>query len=100
MGFMKLKAKIKWSKEDVLVKPVFFCWYVGLQYYTLTGYGSNSLFCNTKSHYIFPIETKIILLFVRFAYWCRMWLWMQVRHWQPNRIRKAFRKHHPTDELY
>ena len=35
---MKLKAKYKWNGEEVMVKPVYFSWHVGLQYKTLTGY--------------------------------------------------------------
>ncbi len=48
---MKLKAKYKWNREKVQVKPVFFSWHVGLQYKTLTGYSASSIFCNKAKEY-------------------------------------------------
>ena len=89
---MKLKAKYKWNGEEVLVKPVFFSWWVGLQYKTLTGYSAASIFCNSAKEYDFPLQTKFVLFFVKIWYWMKMWLWMQVRYWQPNRIKRMFRK--------
>ena len=89
---MKLKAKIKWSREDVLVKPVFFSWNVGLQYKTIVGHGADSMFCNKESEYVFPLQTKIVLFFVKIWYWMRFWLWMQIRYWQPRRIKRLLKK--------
>lgn len=95
---MKLKAKYKWNNEEVQVKPVFFSWHVGLQYKTLTGYSAASIFCNKESEYVFPLQTKIVLFFVKIWYWMRFWLWMQIRYWQPNRIKRLLKKR-SDDEL-
>lgn len=89
---MKLKAKVKWCNEWVVVKPIWFCWRVGMQYKVLTGYKSASIFTDSYDEFYFPIQSKIVLLFVRLAYWCRMWLWMQIRYWQPRKIKMYFKK--------
>ncbi len=92
---MKLKAKMKWSGEQVLIKPVFFAWHVGMQFKTLTGYGANSFFCNGAKDFVFPLETKLILFFLKIGHWGRMWLWMQIRYWVPNKVKRAFIKKRP-----
>lgn len=94
---MKLKAK--YNGEKVMVKPVYFSWNVGLQYKTLTGYSAGSIFCNKGSEYVFPLQTKIVLFFVKIWYWIRYWLWMQIRYWQPNRIKRVLSKKEIGDEL-
>ena len=99
MKNMKLKAKYKWNGEVVKVKPVYFSWHVGLQYKTLTGYSAASIFCNKESEYVFPLQTKIVLFFVKIWYWMRYWLWMQIRYWQPNRIKRVLSKKETGDEL-
>ena len=96
---MKLKAKYKWNGEEVMVKPVYFSWNVGLQYKTLTGYSASSIFCNKESEYIFPLQTKIVLFFVKIWYWMRYWLWMQIRYWQPYRIKRIISKKETVDDL-
>ncbi len=94
---MKLKATYKWNGEAVLIKPVFFCWHVGLQYKTLTGFSASSIFCNKEAAYIFPMQTKMILFFVKIGYWVRFWLWMQIRYWQPNRLKQLFKNKNADD---
>ena len=96
---MKLKAKYKWNGEVVKVKPVFFLWHVGIEHKTLTGYSAASIFCNKESEYVFPLQTKIILFFVKIWYWMRYWLWMQIRYWQPNRIKRVLSKKEIGDDL-
>jgi len=65
---MKLKAKFKWNNESVLIKPVFFSWYVGLQYKVLTGPQSASIFCSAEKEFYFPLQTKIAIFFVKIWY--------------------------------
>lgn len=96
---MKLKAKLKWNGKDVLVEPILFDWHVGIQFKTITGPGAGSIFCNTKNEYIFPLQTKVILFFVKIWYWLRYWLWMQIRYWQPNRIKRIISKKETVDGL-
>ena len=96
---MKLKAKYKRNGEEVMVKPVYFSWHVGLQYKTLTGYSAASIFCNKESEYVFPLQTKFVLFFVKIWYWMRFWLWMQIRYWQPYRIKRVLSKKETGDEL-
>ena len=96
---MKLKAKYKLNGEDVKVKPVYFSWQVGLQYKTLTGYYAASIFCNKESEYVFPLQTKSVLFFVKIWYLMRYWLWMQIRYWQPYRIKRLLSKKETGDEL-
>lgn len=89
---MALKAKLKWSNEDVLIRPVFFSWHVGLQYKCTTGYRKNSIFCDTRKEFIFPIETEIAMLFVKLWYWIKEYAYMQIRYWIPHRIKRAISK--------
>lgn len=96
---MKLKATIKWSKEKILVEPVLFPWRTGMHFKILTGYASNSLFCNIASDFIFPPSTKFILLFIRVWYFIRMYLWMQIRYWQPYKIKRMFKRKSTNDDL-
>ena len=94
---MKLKAKLKWSGEQVFIKPVFFSWNVGLQYKCLTGWKSSSIFCDGRSEFIFPLQTEILMLFVKLWYWLRYYVYMQIRYWIPNRIKRAFKKQSADD---
>ena len=89
---MKLKAKIKWSGEEVLIKPVFFTWYVGLQYKVVTGWKVGSPFCDKRDYFIFPLQTEIIMLFVKLWYWLRYYAYMQIRYWIPNKMKRALKK--------
>jgi hypothetical protein len=58
-----------------------------------------SIFCNKESEYVFPLQTKIVLFFVKIWYWMRYWLWMQIRYWQPNRIKRVLSKKETGDDL-
>ena len=96
---MALKAKLKWSNEDVLIRPVFFSWHVGLQYKCTTGYRKNSIFCDTRKEFIFPNETEIAMLFVKLWYWIKEYAYMQIRYWIPHRIKRAISKKETTGDL-
>lgn len=96
---MKLKAKYKFNGEIVLVKPIFFSYFVGIQYKTLTGWSASSLFCNKESKFVFPIQTKIIIFFLKLFFWLRYYLWMQIIYWQPNRLKRLILKNKTIDEL-
>lgn len=76
---MKLKAKLKSNNDQVLIKPVFFSWNVGLQYKCLTGYQSASIFCNSRKDFYFPLQTEIVMLFVRAWYWCYEYAYWHTR---------------------
>jgi hypothetical protein len=89
---MKLKAKLKWNKERVYVKPVFFSWHVGLQYKCVTGYKAGSIFCDNRDKFIFPLQTELIMMPIKIWYWLRYYLYMYLRHWLPNRIKRRFQK--------
>ena len=67
---MKLKAKYKWNGEEVMVKPVYFSWHVGLQYKTLTGYSAASIFCNKESEYVFPLKPNSFYSLSKYGIGC------------------------------
>jgi hypothetical protein len=96
---MKLKAKYKWNGEDVLVKPIFFSWLVGIQYKTLTGRSASSIFCNREKEFLFPIQSKYVIFFLKIYFWIRYYFWMQIRYWLPNRIKRLISKKETTDGL-
>ena len=94
---MKLKAKLKWSGEQVFIKPVFFSWHVGLQYKCLNGWKACSIFCDGRNEFIFPLQTEILMLFVKVWYWLRYYVYMQLRYWIPNKIKWALKKQNADD---
>ena len=89
---MKLKAKLKWSGEDVLILPVFFSWHVGLQYKCVTGYRQYSIFCDRRSDFIFPIQTEVAMFFVKIWYWIKKYAYMQIRYWIPYKIKRFIKR--------
>lgn len=89
---MKLKAKIKWSGEQVLIKPVFFSWNVGIQYKCITGWKACSIFCDGRDYFIFPIQTKAVMVFVNVWYWMRYYAYIKIRYRIPYLIKKALLK--------
>jgi hypothetical protein len=54
---------------------------------------------NKESEYVFPLQTKFVLFFVKIWYWMRYWLWMQIRYWQPYRIKRIISKKETVDNL-
>ena len=88
---MKLKAKYKWNGEEVIIKPVFFDWCVGLEYKVVRGHGDCSIFCNSEKDFIFPMQTKFILLFVKVWYLIKKGIWDEIRYRLPYRISRMFK---------
>lgn len=87
---MKLKATRKWNNEPVLIKPVFYDWHVGIEYKSLTGYKHCSIFTEKANAFIFPIETKIIVFFIKIGYWFRFYLWKRIRYTLIWKIKRRF----------
>lgn len=84
---MKLTAKIRHSGKKVVVKPILFGYYVGVQYKELTGPGSGSIFCSKKQEFIFPWYGEILIFFIHIYHWLTKYAYMYLRYWLPNRIK-------------
>jgi len=89
---MEMTAIIKWNNEKVFIKPILFAWHVGINFKTLTGYHSASIFCDRRDYFYFPISTKIKMIPIYVWYWLRFWLYMELRYWIPNRLKKFYNK--------
>lgn len=76
---LRLKAKVKRSGEDVIVKPVFFEYYMGIEFKPLTGWMADSVFCRAKQDFIFPIQSEIILFFVKIWFWISRYAYVKMR---------------------
>lgn len=96
---LKLKAWLKFRNEPVVIKPVLFSWNVGIQYKCLTGWRKGSIFCDKRDEFIFPIQTEIIMVFVKAWYWIRYYAYMQIRYWIPFRIKWYFKKPRTGEDL-
>lgn len=88
---MILNARTKWGGDCCKIRPVFFAWHVGLEYKTVEGPLSGSIFCNKRDNYIFPVQTELIMLYVKLYYWFKMYAYKQVRYWIPAKIKRALK---------
>lgn len=89
---MLITAYRKFGKEKVKIKPVFFCWYVGLQFKIKTGPMAASIFCTKEDGFIFPWYSKIVLSLVKAWYFIEKYLWFMIKRRIPSKIRQYLRK--------
>lgn len=94
---LRLKAILKWNKETVYIEPILFSWHVGIQYKVLTGNSSGSLFCRKRSDFIFPLQTKIAMLFVKACYYVYEGVYWQGRRKIIYRIKRYKLRHNDGD---
>lgn len=94
---LRLKAILKWNRETVFIEPILFSWHVGIQYKVLTGNSSGSLFCRKRSDFIFPLQTKIAMLFVKSYYSIYEGGYWQGRRKIKTRIKRYKLRHNKGD---
>ena len=94
---LRLKAILKWNKTTVFVEPILFSWHVGIHYKVLTGNESGSLFCKRRSAFIFPLQTKIVMFFVKVFYWIYEGGYWQGKRKIKTRIKRYKLRHNKGD---
>lgn len=85
---MLLKAKERWCKTTVKIKPIFFEYWVGMQFKIMEGRGSGSYFCNSQKDFIFNRRGKIILALIKCWYWLYKYAWKHIKIYWPHRFKK------------
>lgn len=87
------------SGDYCKIRPVFFAWHVGLQFKTVVGRLDGSLFCNKMENYIFPIKTKLIMIYVNAIYWIKEYAYKQIRYKIPHKIKLKFQNKDRVGDL-
>ena len=81
-----------WGKRCV-IHPVFFPMESGLQFTTIAGYGSGSIFCGKEDKFIFKGWQWWKLQPVKLLYWIIEIAWRRLRYQWPWKARQLFKKH-------
>ena len=85
------KVTNTWGKTCV-IQPVFFPMESGLQFATIAGYGSGSIFCGKEDKFIFKGWQWVKLQPVKLLYWIIEIAWRRLRNQWPWMIKQYFRK--------
>lgn len=70
---MTLRAFLKNDGSPCEIRPVFHDWRVGMEFKTIKGKYSGSIFTNRRENYYFPPLTRALMIPIKFYYWLSMY---------------------------
>ena len=88
---IRIKAKHKLLKLDVVLKPIFFDFYKGFEVYVTDGPMSGSMFCCKISDFEYNWYGKFQICMLWIVYWFRNVFWRHLRYYYPYRIKMFFK---------
>ena len=88
---IRIKAKDKLMKWDVVLNPVFFMYHNAFEVKVVEGPLSSSIFCCKISDFEYNWYAKLQIWFIWKIYWCRNVFWRYVRYHFPAKVRRFFK---------
>ena len=88
---IRIKAKHKLMKWEVVLNPVFFMYKNAFEVKVIEGNLSGSIFCCKLSEFEYNRYAKCQIWFIWKIYWCRNVFWRYVRHQFPYKVRMFFK---------
>ena len=88
---IRIKAKDKLMKWDVVLNPVFFMYHNAFEVKVVEGPLSSSIFCCKISDFEYNWYAKLQIWFIWKIYWCRNVFWRYVRYQFPAKVRRYFK---------
>ena len=89
---IRIKAKHKLMKWDVVLNPVFFMYKNAFEVKVIEGSLSSSVFCCKLSEFEYNWYAKCQIWFIWKIYWCRNVFWRYVRYQFPYKVRMYFKQ--------
>jgi len=88
---IRIKAKDKVMKWDVVLKPIFFDFSDGLEVKVIEGPLCDSIFCCKISDFEYDWYGKIQIWILWKFFWIRNVFWRHIRYYYPYRIKMFFK---------
>lgn len=89
---IRIKAKDKVMKFDVVLNPIFFSFYKGFEVKVIEGPLSGSIFCCKISDFEYNLYGKFQIWILWKVYWIRNVFWRHLRYYYPYQVKMFFKR--------